>query len=60
LHGFLAEQWQKLNHTMKYLEAHLNPNRFVRVHRQAIVNVSYVVKSTKRQAEMVPQNWSAG
>jgi two-component system, LytTR family, response regulator len=37
------ERWM-LNHTMKYLEAHLNPNRFVRVHRQAIVNVSYVVE----------------
>jgi two-component system, LytTR family, response regulator len=31
-----------LNHKLKDLEARLNPNRFVRVHRQAIVNVDHV------------------
>jgi two-component system, LytTR family, response regulator len=33
-----------LNQTLKDLEALLNPNRFVRVHRQAIVNIAYVVE----------------
>jgi hypothetical protein len=33
-----------LNHTLKDLEAQLNPNRFVRVHRQAIVNVAYIAE----------------
>jgi two-component system, LytTR family, response regulator len=33
-----------LNHTLKDLEARLNPNRFVRVHRQAIVNIAYVAE----------------
>ena len=33
-----------LNHTMKDLEARLNPNFFVRVHRQAIVNIAYVAE----------------
>jgi two-component system LytT family response regulator len=31
-----------LNHTLKELEAVLNPNRFVRVHKQAIVNLDHV------------------
>jgi two-component system, LytTR family, response regulator len=31
-----------LNRTLKDLEAQLNPNRFMRVHRQAIVNIAYV------------------
>ena len=33
-----------LNHTLKDLEARLNPVRFVRVHKQAIVNVDYVTE----------------
>ena len=33
-----------LNHTLKDLEARLNPNRFMRVHRQAIVNVDCVAE----------------
>jgi two-component system, LytTR family, response regulator len=33
-----------LNHTLKDLETRLNPNRFVRVHRQAIVNIAYVAE----------------
>ena len=33
-----------LNHTLKDLEARLNPNRFVRVHRQAIVNVAHITE----------------
>jgi two-component system, LytTR family, response regulator len=37
------ERWM-LNHTMKYLEARLNPNRFVRVHRHAIVNIAYIAE----------------
>jgi two-component system, LytTR family, response regulator len=37
------EHWM-LNHTLKDLEARLNPNCFVRVHRQAIVNIAYVTE----------------
>jgi two-component system, LytTR family, response regulator len=33
-----------LNHTLKDLEARLNPNRFVRVHRQAIVNIAHITE----------------
>ena len=33
-----------LNHTLKDLEARLNPSSFVRVHKQAIVNVDYVTE----------------
>jgi two-component system, LytTR family, response regulator len=33
-----------LNHTLKDLEARLNPNSFVRVHRQAIVNIAHITK----------------
>ena len=33
-----------LNYTLKDLEARLNPNRFVRVHKQAIVNVDCVTE----------------
>ena len=33
-----------LNHTLKDLEARLNPNSFVRVHRQAIVNIAHVTE----------------
>ena len=31
-----------LSNTLKDLETRLNPNRYVRVHRQAIVNIAYV------------------
>ena len=37
------ERW-RLNQTFKNLEARLNPNRFVRIHRQAIVNIAYVAE----------------
>ena len=33
-----------LNHTLIDLEARLNPNRFVRVHKQAIVNIAHVTE----------------
>ena len=33
-----------LNHTLKDLEARLNPNSFVRVHKQAIVNIAHVTE----------------
>jgi two-component system, LytTR family, response regulator len=33
-----------LNHTLKDLEARLNPNHFVRVHRQAIVNIAHITE----------------
>ena len=33
-----------LNHTLKDLEARLDPNRFVRVHKQAIVNIDHVAE----------------
>jgi two-component system, LytTR family, response regulator len=33
-----------LNHTLKDLQARLNPNCFVRVHRQAIVNIAHITQ----------------
>jgi two-component system, LytTR family, response regulator len=33
-----------LNHTLKDLEARLNPNSFVRVHKQAIVNITHIME----------------
>jgi len=33
-----------LNHTLKDLEARLNPNFFVRVHKQAIVNIAHITE----------------
>ena len=45
VHAVTANQERSiLNHTLKDLEARLNPNRFVRVHRQAIVNIAHVTE----------------
>jgi two-component system, LytTR family, response regulator len=33
-----------VNYTLKELEARLNPSRFVRVHKQAIVNIEHVIE----------------
>jgi len=46
-----------LNHTLKDLEARLNPNSFVRVHKQAIVNIAHVTEIDQASVDC-RNNWT--